>query len=564
MMSPERAALHALFDKEWEDRLERSPSLATSVGDHRANDRLNDISVEAIEAQAEYRRGILEELAAIDLSGLSQTDRINAKIFERQMRNSVADAEFGEYRIPLNADSGFHMGFARLARGMPLDSVKGYEDYISRMNATPAYFQQQIEHMRTGLEEGFSLPRRTLLGYEETIEPHIVGDSEESVFFQPFSDFPRAVPEAQRSRLAEEGKKAIRESVVPSYQALLDFFVNEYVPNTRESFGASELPNGREYYQQQIREYTTLELTPEEVHQIGLDEVARIRGEMEEIIEEVGHQGDFASFLEFLRTDPRFFPKTELELLEKASYIAKKMDGKLPSLFGYLPRVPYTVEPVPAHIAPKYTAGRYVGPPFGSTEPGIYWVNTAKLETRTLYTLEALSLHEAVPGHHLQGAIAREQGDQPNFRRFSYISAYGEGWGLYSEYLGLEAGFYTDPYSNFGRLTYEMWRACRLVVDTGVHAMGWTRQQMIDYMAENTALSLHEITTETDRYITWPGQALAYKLGEIEIRKLRKKAEQALGENFDVRDFHDAVLRHGSVPLPILTELIDDYIAEAS
>jgi uncharacterized protein (DUF885 family) len=335
------------------------------------------------------------------------------------------------------------------------------------------------------------------------------------------------------------------------------------MPNARESLGASELPDGDEYYRAQIRHFTTLDLTAEEIHQTGLEEVARIRGEMEAIIAEVGFDGTFAEFLDFLRTDPRFYPKTAEELLKEAAFIAKTMDGKLPALFGTLPRLPYTVEPVPDDIAPKYTAGRYVGPPQGSTQPGRYWVNTYALDTRPLYNLEALSLHEAVPGHHLQGALNRELGELPEFRRFSYLSAFGEGWGLYSEWLGLEAGFYQDPYSDFGRLTYEMWRACRLVVDTGVHAKGWTRQQVLDYMAEHTALPLHEITTETDRYISWPGQALAYKLGEIEIRRLRRKAEEDLGTDFDVRAFHDAVLRNGSVPLPVLADSVEAYIAEA-
>ncbi len=283
---------------------------------------------------------------------------------------------------------------------------------------------------------------------------------------------------------------------------------------------------------------------------------------MDGVIAEVGFEGSFEEFLEFLRTDPRFYAETPEELLKEASWIAKRMDAKLPALFKTLPRLPYGVEPVPDHLAPKYTSGRYVGAPLGSTQPGYYWVNTYNLDSRPLYNLEALSLHEAVPGHHFQIALNRELEDLPNFRRFSYISAFGEGWGLYSEWLGLEAGFYTDPYSNFGRLTYEMWRACRLVVDTGLHALGWSRQQAMDFLAANTALPLHEIKTETDRYISWPGQALAYKLGELKIKELRRRAEEALGERFDVREFHDAVLANGSVPLPVLEAAIERFIAE--
>jgi uncharacterized protein (DUF885 family) len=350
------------------------------------------------------------------------------------------------------------------------------------------------------------------------------------------------------------------EGVVPAYRTFLEFMVDEYIPGTRETLGASDLPDGGDYYRHKIREFTTLDLAPEEIHQIGLEEVGRIRAEMEAVIEEVGFEGTFADFLDFLRTDHGFYADTPDALLKEAAWIAKRMDGKLPSLFGRLPRLPYTVEAVPDYLAPKYTTGRYVGAPWGSSEPGRYWVNTYDLASRPLYNLEALTLHEAVPGHHLQIALNQEIEGLPPFRRFSYISAFGEGWGLYSEWLGLEAGFYTDPYSNFGRLTYEMWRACRLVVDTGVHALGWSRERMIDFLASNTALPLHEVETETDRYISWPAQALSYKLGEIEIRKLRGEAEQALGPSFDVRAFHDAVLANGSVPLPVLRQAVEAFI----
>jgi uncharacterized protein (DUF885 family) len=361
--------------------------------------------------------------------------------------------------------------------------------------------------------------------------------------------------------LRTAGRAAVMEGAVVGYREFLDFFRNEYLPHARTTLGASELPNGRAYYKQQIREFTTLDLTPEEIHKIGLSEVARISAEMNAVIKETGFQGDFPAFLVFLRTDPRFYAKTPEELLSRASRIAKRIDGKLPSLFKTLPRLPYTVEPVPADIAPKYTSGRYVGPAQGSTQPGIYWVNTYMLESRPLYNLEALTLHEAVPGHHLQISLSRELGDLPNFRRFSYISAFGEGWGLYCEWLGVEAGIYQDPYANFGRLTYEMWRACRLVVDTGMHALGWSRERAMDYMAANTALSLHEVRTETDRYISWPGQALAYKMGELKIRELRRQAESELGPRFDERAFHDAILANGPVPLPVLEEQIRDFIA---
>ncbi len=555
--------LHALFDRHWQSRLEENPLLATSVGDHRFDDRLPSVDAADLERRYERDKAALEELSSFDLSDVSETDRINAAIFERQLWDAVSEYEFGAWQIPMNADSGFHTGFARLDRRMPMRTAQDYRNYLSRLEAFPRYVDQQIANMRIGLERGFSLPVATLDGYEATMRSHIVYDPEESVLWAPMMRMPTAISQEDRAALLGRARSSIMDGVVEGYRRLDEFWTNEYLPATRTTLGASDLPDGRAYYEQRVKFFTTLDISPEEVHEIGLAEVARIRAEMAEIIEDVGFRGSFAEFLEFLRTDPQFYPETGEELLWRAAWIAKTMDGKLPSLFGTLPRLPYTVEPVPDHIAPKYTAGRYVGPPYGSTEPGIYWVNTYNLPSRTLYTLEALSLHEAVPGHHLQNALAQEAEEQPPFRRFDYISAYGEGWGLYSEYLGIEAGFYQDPYSDFGRLTYEMWRACRLVVDTGVHAMGWTREQVMDYMTENTALSLHEIRTETDRYITWPGQALAYKMGELKIKELRQRAESALGPQFDVREFHDAVLENGSVPLPVLEDLIDRYIEEA-
>ena len=555
-----RERLNALFDEDWAARLLESPQLATSVGDHSRNDELADMTLEAIERRVERRRDLLRRFEEIDVSGLGAADRIDARMFERQLRGSVDGFEFGGYQMPLNADSGFHMGFARMHRPMPFRTPGHYDDYIARMRAIPAYFEQQQGHMRAGIDRGFTLPRVTLEGYEDTISAHIVEDPQDSAFWAPFEEMPASVEEMDRERILTEAEAAIVEAVVPAYRGFHDFFVGEYLPGARETVGASDLPDGQAYYQEQVRWFTTLDVTPREVHEIGLGEVARIRAEMEEVIRETGFEGSYAEFLDFLRTDPRFYPKTAQELLERAAWIAKTMDGKLPSLFATLPRVPYTVEPVPDHMAPKYTAGRYVSAPYNSTQPGIYWVNTYNLPSRPLYALAALTLHEAVPGHHLQTALAAELDAGPEFRRHDYLSAFGEGWGLYAEYLGLEAGMYEDPYDNFGRLTYEIWRACRLVVDTGVHALGWTRQQMLDYLAENTALSLHEVRTETDRYISWPGQALAYKMGELKIRELRARAEEELGADFDVRHFHDAVLANGSVPLDILEELINAWI----
>ena len=554
--------LHQIFEEEWEFRLQENPLFATSVGVHDFNDRLPQVNEQAERLRARFREQLLARIGRIDRDRLSREDQINLDIFRIQLADRIAGFRYRSHLVPILADSGFHSSFARLPENVPLATVQDYENYILRMRAFHHYTREHIELMREGLRSGFTQPKVILDGYEGSIQAHVVEHPAESVFFAPFQSFPIAVPADQQERLREAGKRAIRESIVPTYQEFLEFMVNEYRPGARTTLGASELTNGREYYAHLIRHFTTLDLTADQVHEIGLKEVARIREEMDEVIRKVGFEGDFDAFLQFLRTDPRFYPETPEQLLKEASYIAKKMDGKLPALFKTLPRLPYTVEPVPAPIAPRYTAGRYVGAPIGSTRPGYYWVNTHALESRTLYTLEALTLHEAVPGHHLQNALRQELTGLPDFRRFSSFNAFGEGWGLYSEWLGLEAGFYTDPYSNFGRLTYEMWRACRLVVDTGLHAMGWTRRQAMDYLASNTALSLHEIRTETDRYIAWPGQALAYKMGELKIRELRAKAEKALGGRFDVREFHDAVLLNGSIPLSVLEDQIELFIEQ--
>jgi uncharacterized protein (DUF885 family) len=557
----EVARLHALFDKVWETRLRESPMFATGVGRHEWDDQLGSMTPADLERRHAQSKAALAELLAIDRAKLPANDVVNYDMFRRQLENSIESYELGDYQMPFNADSGFHTGFSRLAEEVPLRTTKDYENYISRLKQWPRLVREEIALMRMGIARGFTVPRATLDGYERTMSAHVVDAPDGSVFWKPFEKFPSTVPEADRERLRSEGRVAVMEGGVAGYRELLDFFLKDYLPHARTTLAASALPDGPKYYALKIREFTTLDLTPQQIHEIGLREVERIHGEMDAVMKQVGFQGDFAAFLEFLRSDPRFYAKTPEELLQRAAWICKRMDGKLPSLFKTLPRLPYTVQPVPPDIAPKYTSGRYVGAAYGSTQPGIYWVNTYMLASRPLYNLEALTLHESVPGHHLQIALSRELRDVPNFRRFSYISAFGEGWGLYCEWLGLEAGFYTDPYSNFGRLTYEMWRACRLVVDTGIHAKGWTRQQAIDYMATRTALPLHEVETEVDRYISWPGQALAYKLGELKIKELRARAEKALGARFDVREFHDVVLGSGAVPLDVLEGNVDRWIA---
>jgi uncharacterized protein (DUF885 family) len=556
------ARLHALFDREWEMRLRDDPLFATEVGRHEYDALLPEVAYADLERRHRARQALLAELAAIDVSRLADADAVDAQIWRAQLEDRIAEFELGSYQMPFNADSGFHTGFAMLPEKMPFANAQDYESYLNRLRAWPRLVGQQIELMRMGIRRGFTVPRATLAGYERTISAHVVDDPAKSVFYKPFERFPAAMPEADRQRILKEARAAVLDGAVAGYRRFLEFYRAEYLPHARATIGASELPDGRAFYAHQIRHFTTLDLSPESIHAVGLAEVERIAGEMQAVIRQVGFKGDFAAFVRFLRTDPRFYPKTGEELLKDAAWIAKRIDGKLPAEFRTLPRLPYTVEPVPDHLAPKYTAGRYVEAPAGSTRPGTYWVNIYQPETRPLYNLEALTLHEAVPGHHLQIALSQELADLPNFRRYSYLSAFGEGWGLYAEWLGLEMGFYTDPYSNFGRLTYEMWRACRLVVDTGIHAQGWSRQQAIDYLAAHTALPLHEVETETDRYISWPGQALAYKLGELKIKELRRKAEKALGPSFDVRRFHEVVLGSGAVPLAVLEQNVDRFIGE--
>jgi uncharacterized protein (DUF885 family) len=553
--------LQALFTEQWEFRLAEDPLFATNAGDPRYGARLPSMTGADFARREAFARGMLRRLQAVDAATLSTSERVSRDMLVRELTHELAGYEFGTYRIPLNADSGFQTDFADIPNRMPLRHAADYESYLARLNAFPKLVDQEIALMRQGLAAGFSLSRSVLEGLDVTMLAHVVADPEKSVFYAPFRSFPVGVPAAERARLEAAGRRAIQDSIVPAYRKLAEFMKAEYGPGARASIGASEMPRGREYYAHLVRYYTTLDVTPEQVHAIGLAEVARIRAEMEAVMKRTGFEGSFAEFLAFLRTDPRFYAPTAEELLATACTLSKKADGSLPGLFGRLPRLPYAVEPVPAHLAPKYTGGRYVEPPADGTRPGIYWVNTYALDKRPLYTLPALTLHEAVPGHHLQVALSQELTGLPQFRRFSDVGAFGEGWALYAEWLGREAGFYQDPYAEFGRLTYEMWRACRLVVDTGLHSMGWKRPQAIDYLVANTALSVHECTTETDRYISWPGQALCYKMGELKIRELRKRAETTLGERFDVRGFHDAVLANGMVPLPVLEAQIDAWIA---
>ncbi len=552
----------ALLKRDWEFRMNEFPSLARDNGVEGYADRIAHVAEKDQLRRYEFWKQVNLDLAVISCDRLEHEECINYRIFARQVHQFIANYETRGYLIPFTSDWGFYMSWNRWGEETEFSSVDDYRNYLARLKELPVVMDEYIGLMREGLRTGMTQPRVILDGREVPIRKQLVEVLERSAFYQPFLSFDENIPEEVKPVLLADAKSTIMEGVIPAYQRLLDFFADEYVPGARTSLGASELPNGERFYKEQIYLYATVDMTADEIHQLGLSEVARIRAEMDAIIKGLEFEGSFAAFLEFLRTDPQFYAKTPHELLAEASYFAKKTDGRLPQLFGKLPRQPYGVAPVPDNIAPFFTSGRYVGSPLSARRGGYYWVNTYALESRTLYTLPALTLHEAAPGHHLQGALALEQGEQPEFRRNDYISAYGEGWALYAEKLGVEMGIYETPYQDFGRLTYEMWRACRLVIDTGIHAKGWTRQQALDYLASNTALSIHEVTTEIDRYISWPAQALSYKLGEYTIWQLRHEAESRLGEGFDIRAFHDFILALGSVPLEVLKDEVKRWVVE--
>ena len=554
-------ALHRIFDDAWAEDLRANPLFASQVGVRDYDALLPDVS-EAAEQQrlAELRRR-LARLDAIDYAALPRSEQINLDIFRRLTETAAREIEMRAYLMPFTTFVPFYSSLPDMGEWLPLDDVASYEDYLARLNAVRAHMESYIALMRAGLREGITIPRVVLDGVVADLDAQLVADATQSRFYLPFTGLPPSIPSAERARLQQAGADAVRNSVLAGYRLFRDFMADEYIPAARTSIGASELPNGRAFYEHRVKMYTTLDVTPDEVHERGLSEVQRIRAEMQEVIDQTGFDGTFAEFLNFLRTDPQFYATTAEELLEKNAVVLKRMDGQLPRLFGTLPRTPYGIRPIPDYMAPKMTTAYYRPPAGDGSTAGYYYINTYDLKSRPLYEVQALSFHEAVPGHHLQNAIAMELGDVPQFRRFAGFTAFGEGWGLYAERLGLEVGFYQDPYANFGRLSYEMWRALRLAVDTGIHWKGWSRQQAIDFMAENSALALHNITAEVDRYISWPGQALGYKMGELAIRDLRARAEVALGDAFDVRAFHDVVLGSGEVPLDVLEANVERWIA---
>ncbi|MBB6184819.1 DUF885 family protein [Oleiagrimonas soli] len=547
------ARFKAIYQQEWSWRSGASRGPADM--DLPDNSRLDTVDAADQAKRLAYWQKVLTELDAIDVDALSPAEQINYAVYRRQIANFVADGRFKTWQMPFNSDSAFWSDLGYELNTGNLRTLADYRAYLAKLRQVPRYFAQQEANMRLGLARGFSVPRAVLDGRDASIKAVAeLDDPTRSSFYKPFEHLPANLPEDEAQDLKNRALSAIRDDVIPAYAHLLTFFDDVYVPQARTTLAAEAMPDGKAFYRQQIREFTTLDLTPDAIHAIGLKQVATIHAQMLETMRKTGFKGDFAAFLTYLRTDPQFYAKTPQELLDKSAWVAKEVDGKMSRFFGHLPRERFTIEPVPADIASYYTSGR--------GGPHVYLVNTYDLKSRPLYNMPALTLHESYPGHALQLELADEARNQPAFRRDGYISAYGEGWGLYSEYLGNEMGIYKTPYQRFGFLTYQMWRACRLVVDTGIHHLGWSRQQAIDYMLKNTALSQREIDNEVDRYISWPGQALSYELGYLEIRRLRAKAEQALGPKFDIRAFHDTVLSTGSVPLPVLARRIDRFIAE--
>ena len=547
--SKESDKLNAIIEKyeaEREYEFKRNESVENTIKYH--------------QAEADFAKEIIEKLEMISVDGLSETEIISRELLLFVLKHEIDSNKYKMYLNTITNENAFHLNLARMGN-RTLENKKQVLDYLKRLDSLPQRIDYNINLLRASIKEGMAQPRAVFSNYDYTYNKHIVSYSTESEFYKPFLNLPASLSNRLKDSIVKVAKKSVQKNAIDQYKKIKSFFENEYFPNTRKGLGISTIPNGKEFYQNRINYFTTSsQYSADDIYQIGLNEVARIKEEMQKIIDDLGFKGSFADFLKFLRTDEQFYPKTADELLIFARDIAKRIDAELPKFFKTLPRKPYGVVPVPADLAPNYTGGRYSGSR-SETTAGFYWVNTYNLPSRTLYTIPALTAHEAVPGHHLQISLNNELPENiPSFRRRLYLSAYGEGWGLYSEYLADEMNIYTTPYEKFGQLTYEMWRACRLVVDTGVHAKGWTRQQMIDYLAKNTALSIHEVTTETDRYISWPAQALSYKIGEIKIRELRKKAETALGEKFDIREFHEVILEEGTITLSIMEKRINSYI----
>ena len=551
--------LHALFDAEWEWTMQEFPTYASMLGDRRFNDRWTDVSLEAIERRHRHRQDALARLKKINRASLSAADQLNYDLFKKDYETAIEEHKFRFYLLPINQRGGIQTDdeWTDLLR---FQTVKDYEDWIARLRAFPRSMEQTLALMREGKTASILWPKVSVQRVPAQLDKQIVARPEDSPFYKPFRTFPAEISQADRDRLSASAREAISSSVIPAFRQLKEYFVSEYLPASYDKVGIWQWPNGAEAYAFQARSYTTTNLTPEQIHQKGLEEVARIRAEMQKVMTQVGFRGTHKEFFKKLRTDDEFYYKKPAELLDAYRAISKKIDPHLVKVFKIIPRVPYGVIPIPDKIAPDTTTAYYNGPAADGSRPGYYYVNLYKPETRPKWEMMALSLHEAVPGHHFQIARAMELGEIPKFRRYGGYTAFVEGWGLYAESLGDDMGLYDDPYSKFGQLTYEMWRAVRLVVDTGIHHMRWDRQRAIDYFMDNAAKTEQDIVNEIDRYITMPAQALAYKIGELKFKELRARAKAQLGEKFDVREFHDVALGSGAVPLDVLERIVDDWI----
>jgi uncharacterized protein (DUF885 family) len=553
-------ALNEFFEAEWNYEMEQSPARASSLGDRRWNDRWGDQSLEAIRKREEHAKDALARLKKFDRAQLSPADQLNYDLFQKGLEQDIEGSKFRSYLMPINQRGGIQT-LDELGDRLRFETVKDFEDWIARLRAFPTLMDQNIALMKEGARAHMIWPKIVLNRVPAQIDKQLVAKPEDSPFFKPFKKFPEAISAADRERLAKAAQDAIAAGVLPSFQKLKKYFVEEYLPAAFEEVGVWKMPRGNEYYAYLARRHTTTDLTPQQIHDKGLSEVARIKAEMQAIMGKVGFKGTLPEFFTKLRTDPQFFYKTPEELLDAYRALAKRIDPNLVKVFKTLPRTPYGVTPIPDKIAPDTTTAYYNQPAADGSRAGFYFVNLYKPETRPKWEMMALSLHESVPGHHLQIALAQELGDMPKFRRYGGFTAFVEGWGLYSESLGQDMGLYDDPYSKFGQLTYEMWRAVRLVVDTGMHQLKWDRQKAIDYFMENAPKAENDIVNEIDRYISMPGQALAYKIGELKIKELRERARREIGDSFDVREFHDAVLLSGAVPLDVLEQNVNRWIS---
>ena len=562
-MSEINTQFAGIMDAQWQTTLRQNPTFATSLGVRDYDNLLANPSLQAYEDSVDEARDFLHQLGKIEKTQLSKAHQLNYELLELQLKNEVEAGQFGGKYLIMNNRSGPHLSLTALAGRLPFFNSGDYQSYLARLKAMPEYMNRATDRIRSGLQAGWVQPCASMQGFEKSIQVHLMDDVQDSTFLEPFANKPAVISAKEFAIMKASAVEIVNKQILPAFSAFSDFYTKEYAPECRAEVGTDSMPGGKKYYEHRVRMFTTTSRSADDVHNIGLAEVARIRAEMMKVIKQAEFKGNFKEWLVFLRDTPKFYPKTGKERMQVTAAITKKMDGLLPKLFGKLPRMPYGLKEIPLDIAEKTTTAYYNRPAGDGTRAGFYFVNTTLLDTRPLYQLEALSLHEAVPGHHLQLALAQEL-DMPNFRRYGGVTVFVEGWGLYAESLGAEVGFYQTPYTKFGQLSYEMWRACRLVVDTGLHSKSWTRQQAIDFMAENSGLSQNNIVSEVDRYISWPGQALAYKTGEMKIRELRNRAEQELGNKFDVREFHDKILENGALPLSILEDVMDEWLATKS